>query len=972
MLRNPLRVARKELAGFFSSPVAYIFLGAFLAVTLFVFFWADAFFARNIADVRPLFEWMPLLLIFLVAAVTMRMWSEERRMGTVEYLLTLPVTPLEYLAGKFLAALSLVVLALVLTLPLPLTVSFIGPLDWGPVWGGYLAALFLGAAYISIGLFLSTRSDNQIVSLISTVLVCGLFYLLGSDLLTGFFGNRGAELLKLFGTGSRFDSITRGVIDLRDLYYYLSLIGIFFALTLYSLERLRWDKGVSGAAAGRHRLWGWMTLLLAVNLLAGNLWLQKIGAARVDLTEGRIYSISPATRQYLAQLREPLLIRGYFSSKTHPLLAPLVPRLRDLIREYQIAGQGKVRAEFVDPQQDPDLEAEANQKYGIRPVPFQVADRYQTALVNSYFQILVQYGDQYQVLGFRDLIEVKERGETGLEVELRNPEYELTRCIKRVMYGFQGGGDLFASLPRPLTLHGYISADARLPKFLQHFKQETRALAGDLQKQSKGRLKAEFQEPEADGGQLARKIEADYGFRPMQASLFDTNPFFFYLTLDDGDQTVPVALPHEFTKEALRQSVDAALKRFSAGYLKTVALALPQEPDPYLARYGMGGNSKRFSALREQLQANYNIREVDLNQGRVPETADILVLAAPEGLDDKGLFAVDQFLMKGGTVLAVTSPFKVSLSRSGLNADKAPNRLLAWLKHCGIDMDTQMVLDDRSQPFPIPVTRNVGGFTLRELRMIPYPYFLDVRAGGLNAQVPVTAGLDHVMLDWASPIHIDDQQNQGRKVTWLLKSSPQAWTSDAPDLTPRLDSQGHAAFVKGDDRGEKLLGVAVEGTFTSYFQGKDSPLLQPPAEDKKAPAQAKPEAKPQPSEQVAGVIEHSPESARIILFASGDFLTDQTLQLAAGASGRHDLGSLQLVTNSLDWALEDAGLLSIRGRGHYARTLVPLSREFQAGVEYLDYGLSLLGLLLVFMIYKLKSRRSRARYLRMLEGGDVA
>jgi len=144
MLHNSLRVARKELASFFSSPVAYIFLGFFLLVTLFVFFWAEAFFARNIADVRPLFDWMPLLLIFLVAALTMRMWSEERRMGTIEHLLTLPVRPLQVLIGKFLACMAMIGLALLLTLPLPLTVSFIGPLDWGPVWGGYLAAMFLG------------------------------------------------------------------------------------------------------------------------------------------------------------------------------------------------------------------------------------------------------------------------------------------------------------------------------------------------------------------------------------------------------------------------------------------------------------------------------------------------------------------------------------------------------------------------------------------------------------------------------------------------------------------------------------------------------------------------------------------------------------------------------------------------------------------------------------------------------------
>jgi len=960
MLPETLRVTRKELSGLFSSPVAYIFLGTFLVVTLFVFFWADAFFARNIADVRPLFEWMPVLLIFLVAALTMRMWSEERRMGTIEYLLTLPVSPLQLLTGKFLAGLVLLGLALVLTLPLPFTVSKIGPLDWGPVWGGYLAALFLGAAYLAIGLFLSSRSENQIVSLISTVLVCGFFYLLGSDLLGGFFGHRAGEFLKLLGSGSRFDSITRGVIDLRDLYYYLSIVGIFFTLTLYSLEGLRRGKDSAGP---RHRRWNLLTLLLILNLLAGNLWLQQIGRARLDLTEGHLYSISEATRQYLDQLREPLLIRGYFSAKTHPLLAPLVPRLRDLIREYQIAGEGRVRAEFVDPQMDPEMEAEANQKYNIKPVPFQVTDRYQAALVNSYFHLLVQYGDQFEVLGFRDLIELKQQRETGLEVELRNPEYELTRTIKKVMYGFQGGGNIFAALNKPVTLTAYISDDDKLPIFLREFRHQLLELAGSLETESDKKFSLKLLEPEADGGEVARQIEHDYGFQPMQAGLFDPQRFYFYLTLADGDQTLQVALPEEFNREALLRNITAAVKRFSDNYLKTVALAVPQQPaNPYLAQLGMDPG-KQFMALHQHLEANHNVRSIDLKEGRVPEEADILVVAAPQELDAKALFAIDQFLMKGGTVLLATSPYQVRFGRDNLVAGKNEGEVLQWLEHQGLRMEKKMVLDPRNQPFPIPVSRDVGGFTLQELRLVPYPYFIDVRESGLNSRSPMTSGLGHVMVNWASPIKVDPDKTKEGQTTWLLKSSPEAWTSDAVSLVPRIDRQGRSAFEPGDDPGEKLLAVALQGCFTSYFQGKESPLLS----DDKGSGNESADGKPDKA-QISGVIDKSPESARLILFASADFLSDQTLQLAASVGGQQEFGALQLMENVIDWSLEDAGLLSIRGRGHYARTLRPLERETRMVIEYLNYGLVAAGLLLVYFLFRLQQRRTRRRYQHLLEG----
>src|SRR5580704_9043989 len=130
MLRKVSRIAGRELTGFFASPAAVLFLAAFLGVTLFIFFWVATFFERNLADVRPLFQWMPLLLIFLVAALTMRAWAEERRGGTLELLLTSPTAPTELVIGKFLGCLGLVLLALILTLALPITVACLGQLDW--------------------------------------------------------------------------------------------------------------------------------------------------------------------------------------------------------------------------------------------------------------------------------------------------------------------------------------------------------------------------------------------------------------------------------------------------------------------------------------------------------------------------------------------------------------------------------------------------------------------------------------------------------------------------------------------------------------------------------------------------------------------------------------------------------------------------------------------------------------------------
>ncbi|HKJ94833.1 MAG TPA: Gldg family protein, partial [Gammaproteobacteria bacterium] len=610
-------IIRRETAAFFSSPVAYLFIGTFLAVNLFVFFWADAFFARNIADVRPLFEWMPVLLVFLVAALTMRSWSEERRSGTLELLLTSPVSSARLVLGKFAAALFLVMVALALTLPLPFTVSMLGPLDWGPVIGGYAATLFLAGAYVAIGLFVSSRTDNQIVSLIVTVLIAAVLYLVGSDWLTALVGRDVAQVLRLIGTGSRFDSITRGVLDLRDIYYYLSLAGVFLALNVYSLEKLRWAGDSAGAR--RHGSWRLAVSLVVVNLLIANVWLEPISSARADLTQGNRYSISSATKLYLSRLKEPLLIRGYFSRKTHPLLAPLVPQLEDLLKEYAEAGGDNVRLQIVDPQKDPQAAREAKQRYGIKPVPFQTESRYESSVVSSYFNVLVQYGDQYKVLDFRDLVSVKGAARGNVSVQLNNPEYAITRAVRKVAYQWQGGGDPFAAIDSPVTFHGYISPKNELPPQLADLRSKLADMVDKLKSKSNGKLTVDFSDPRANGGELADRLRKKFGFRPMTTSLLDQKRFYFYIVLQQGGRSVPVPLPASLDAKDLRKAITSALQQFGQGFLKTVALYTPGNGSPY-------SRGPHFQTLQRTLRQNDAVEDTDLKSGHVPPGTDLLLV----------------------------------------------------------------------------------------------------------------------------------------------------------------------------------------------------------------------------------------------------------------------------------------------------------------------------------------------------------
>ena len=233
-------VTRRELASYFDSPIAYVFLAVFVGASLFAFFNVGGFFARGQADLRGLFDQMPVLMLLLVPALTMRLWAEERKQGTIELLLTLPARDHETVIGKFLASWILLGVALGLTSTLPLTVEILGNLDWGPVVGGYLAAMLLGAAYLAVGQLVSATTENQILAFIMAFVVCLVLYGIGSESITGVLPDRTGALLRAFGSGSRFASVARGVLDLRDLLYYVSLTAFFLACSVFALRARRW------------------------------------------------------------------------------------------------------------------------------------------------------------------------------------------------------------------------------------------------------------------------------------------------------------------------------------------------------------------------------------------------------------------------------------------------------------------------------------------------------------------------------------------------------------------------------------------------------------------------------------------------------------------------------------------------------------------------------------------------------------
>ena len=225
-------IAKRELGSYFGSPVAYVFLVIFLLLTGFFTFTAGNFFERGEASLASFFGWHPWLYLVLVPAVGMRLWAEERRAGTLELLLTMPITPWQAIIAKFLASWAFLAVALLLTFPAVITVNVLGDPDNGVIFAGYLGSFFLAGAYLAIACMTSAMTRNQVVAFILAVVLCLFLILAGfnpvTDLLVRWASPAVVDTVAAFSVMTHYDGFQRGVIDTRDLIFFLSVIG--FAL----------------------------------------------------------------------------------------------------------------------------------------------------------------------------------------------------------------------------------------------------------------------------------------------------------------------------------------------------------------------------------------------------------------------------------------------------------------------------------------------------------------------------------------------------------------------------------------------------------------------------------------------------------------------------------------------------------------------------------------------------------------------
>ncbi|MFS8130557.1 MAG: Gldg family protein [Candidatus Dojkabacteria bacterium] len=410
-LRLSLVLARKELSNYFSTPISYIILTLFVVVVAIILFAAFNFLKFGTADLGQLFTAISFAFIIIIPALTMGAISREKQSGTIEFLLTQPITEFQLLIGKFLAYAFLVLIMLLLTLPLSLMINLTSTLDFGQAAMQYIGGLILGLCFVSIGIAVSSFFKNEIASLLTSLFISVLFIITGTQFFN-LFPIEFQSLINKFSLLTHFQSISRGVFDIRDILYFLAFIIVFLSIAYYKLVSEKYPSKDRYLDYSRT----FLAVILVITLLIG--YFGQLIPGRIDATSNQRYTLSSATVDLLGKLDKDFNITLYSSGNLPQDFQPILRDVEDILRDYNFASKGKVVVTVKDPSADNVAKDEATTA-GIKENIFAVNNNDSSQQVAGYFGLTFQYGDN------KDFLNLSSSVTSQLE-------FQLTKKVKKV------------------------------------------------------------------------------------------------------------------------------------------------------------------------------------------------------------------------------------------------------------------------------------------------------------------------------------------------------------------------------------------------------------------------------------------------------------------------------------------------------------------------------------------------------------
>ena len=388
-VRGIRNVARREMGSFFDQPTAYVLAIAFLVISLFLAF--RTLLASGVATLRPLFDLLPVLFAVFVPAVTMRSLAEERRGGTLEWLMAQPLQETEIVVGKFLGNWLFVLVTLAGTLPTALGLLWLSQADPGIIAAQYLGAALLAAQLVALGLWTSSLTRNQITAFIMASALSFVLFLIGLPVVQiGLPPVLSGALARLSVLG-HFENVARGVVDLRDVLYFVSTATLFLVLTGAVLARNRLSHGKADYKRLRTGTAVVVLLVLGLNLLGGHI------RGRLDLTRDNLYTLSPGTKELLADLDDLVQVKLFASSELPPEIQLQLRDVRDLLADFRRFSDGNVVVRDLDPDEDEDAREQAS-SLGISPIEFNVLRDDEFQVKRGYYALALTFADEREVI----------------------------------------------------------------------------------------------------------------------------------------------------------------------------------------------------------------------------------------------------------------------------------------------------------------------------------------------------------------------------------------------------------------------------------------------------------------------------------------------------------------------------------------------------------------------------------------------